>query len=80
MAAEALQNGSALEKMRQLIEGQGGDPRVMEDRSLFPRPACKMEVRAPRTGVVTKLRAKTVGIASQHAGAGRMTKEESRCV
>lgn len=77
MAAEALRNGSALEKMRQLIEGQGGDPRVIEDRSLFPRPACKMEVRAPRTGVVTKLRAKTVGIASQHAGAGRMTKEES---
>lgn len=77
MAAETLRNGSALEKMRHLIEGQGGDPRVIEDSSLFPQPACRIKVRASRNGVVAKLRAKNVGIASQHAGAGRMTKEDS---
>lgn len=76
-ANRAIRDGSALEKLRLLIEGQGGDPGVIEDTGRFARPAFSAEVLCPHKGVVAKLHAKTVGIASQHAGAGRMTKEDS---
>lgn len=76
LAKESLQKGTALEKMRLFIEGQGGDPKILEDASLFPQHAYAIEAVSPDAGFVQKLRARQVGIASQHAGAGRATKED----
>lgn len=76
MAIESLKTGAALEKMRLFIQGQGGDAAVLEDHSLFPQHTFAIEVVSPATGFVEKLNAKKVGIASQHAGAGRATKAD----
>lgn len=77
MAKEVLANGKALEKMKEFIEGQGGDPRVIEDYSLFPTPTHFKEVRGPaRDGFVIEISAEQIGLASQHSGAGRATKNE----
>lgn len=77
MAKNSLEQGKALEKMRLFVKGQGGDPAIIEDYSLFPQHSVCREVKSPASGFVTKLGAKQTGLASQHAGAGRAAKEDS---
>jgi pyrimidine-nucleoside phosphorylase len=75
-AKQALDDGSALEKLTQFIEGQGGDPNVITDYSLFPNPTHSVEIHAKADGYIASLEAKVIGLASQHSGAGRVTKED----
>ena len=75
-AKEALRSGRALEKLAQFIEGQGGDPAVVEDYSLFPQPTTYQKVLAQESGYVTEIQARSIGLASQHSGAGREKKED----
>ena len=77
MASHALKSGKALEKLKIFIEGQGGDSRVIDDYSLFPQNTISMDVIAMEDGYVSEIKAKAIGLASQHSGAGRGTKEES---
>lgn len=77
MAKSALVNGEALGKMRAFIEGQGGNPKVIDDYSLFPTPSHFIEIKGPSMdGFVTEISAEQIGIASQHSGAGRASKGE----
>lgn len=75
-AQQALESGAALEKLRAFIAGQGGDAAVIDDYSLFKGHLFEMGVASPESGFVTQLKAKQVGLASQHAGAGRASKED----
>ncbi|QIB69827.1 pyrimidine-nucleoside phosphorylase [Aminipila butyrica] len=77
MAKAALDSGAALEKLRQFVEAQGGNAAVIEDYSLFPQHTCQRELRSSQDGFVGKIAAKAIGLASQHAGAGRATKEDT---
>lgn len=76
MAKEALVSGAGLDKMRLFIDGQGGNAKVIDDYGLFGSAEFKMEVTAEKSGFISKLHAKQVGMASQHAGAGRASKED----
>ena len=76
MALETLDGGAALEKFRQFVTNQGGDPNIIEDDSLLGEAAFAVEVRAEEEGFVTGLDAMQIGLASQHAGAGREKKED----
>ena len=76
MAKSALHNGKGLEKLCQFIAAQGGNPHVTEDYSLFPQPSIKMSLLAERTGYIGRIEARRIGLASQHTGAGRATKED----
>lgn len=76
MAKEVLDNGKALEKLRLFIEGQGGDSKVVENYSLFPQFKEKIDVLAKSDGYVWSIEARSIGLASQHSGAGRATKED----
>ena len=76
MAKEALNSGAGLEKMKHFIEGQGGDAGVIDDYSLFGSAAYEEPVFADKNGYICRLHAKQVGLASQHAGAGRASKED----
>ena len=67
----ALRSGRGLEKFRQIIAAQGGDPRVIDDPSLLPLADRDAVVRATRTGVVTAIDAGCVGRAAVVLGAGR---------
>jgi len=64
--AEALADGRALDKFREMIRAQGGDP----DQSLPASPLLGV-VPAPRDGIVRRLDAYAVGMASWRLGAGR---------
>lgn len=76
MAEKALKSGEALAKMAEFIEGQGGDPKVIEDYSLFPQAKYKKDiVYTGKKVYISSIAAKNIGLASQHTGAGRATKE-----
>ena len=76
MAAEALASGKGLEQFRKFAAAQGGDPTVVDDYTLFPQAAHHLELLAETDGYVQKIAARTIGLASQHTGAGRATKED----
>ena len=67
----ALASGAGLEKFRQIIEEQGGDPRVVDDYNRLPAPSTREVWRAPRSGVVARLDAELIGRAAVVLGAGR---------
>lgn len=73
---EKLENGQALEKFRQMVAAQGGDPRVADDPGLLPQPVHSLDVTSDRTGWVNGLDAMRVGQASGILGAGRRRKED----
>ena len=70
--AKALTDGRAMDKFREMIRAQGGDP----DKPLPPSPVLGT-VDAARDGVVTRLDAYQVGMASWKLGAGRSRPGES---
>jgi pyrimidine-nucleoside phosphorylase len=67
----AIDSGAGLERFRQIVEHQGGDPRVIDDYSRLPAAPERHVVKAPRAGFVSKLDAELVGRASVVLGAGR---------
>jgi thymidine phosphorylase len=67
----ALRSGSALEKFRQIVAQQGGDPRVVDDPSHLPAAPQQIVVRATRGGFVADIHAEQVGRAAMLLGAGR---------
>ncbi len=76
MARQAIEDGSGLEKFRDLVRGQGGDPGITEDYSLLPQAGICMALRAEQEGYVEEIDAMMTGLASQHSGAGREKKED----
>ncbi|MCI8609050.1 MAG: pyrimidine-nucleoside phosphorylase [Firmicutes bacterium] len=76
MAEEALKDGRGLKKFREFVKAQGGNPSVIDDASLFPAATVKNQLLAEQDGYINRLEAKGIGLASQHTGAGRATKEE----
>ena len=74
---ETIENGSALKKLAQMVEAQGGDSRAVYDPSLLPEAPVKREVPAEQSGFVRHIQAERVGLVSMHLGGGRATKEDS---
>jgi pyrimidine-nucleoside phosphorylase len=66
-----LESGAALEKFRQVVENQGGDPRILDDRTLLPHTPASETVTASRAGFVSTMHADLIGRASMLLGAGR---------
>ncbi len=77
VAKAALESGAALKKIEEFICAQGGNPAVINDYSLLPQPSVKMELVAAKAGYVSRIEARRIGLASQHTGAGRATKEDT---
>lgn len=76
MARQALKDGRALEKFRSFVQGQGGNPDVIDNYNLFPAHKIIIEVISPETGFVSEVQAKKIGLASQRTGAGRAKKDD----
>jgi pyrimidine-nucleoside phosphorylase len=70
---DALSSGAGLRKFQEVIELQGGDPRVCDDLSRLPAARERVEVHAPREGRVRKIACRAVGRAGMLLGAGRET-------
>ena len=67
----AIASGAGLERFRQIIEGQGGDPFVVDDYARCPAAPNRHRVTADRGGFLAEVDAGLVGRASVSLGAGR---------
>lgn len=76
MAKDAVQSGKALNCFMNFIEAQGGNPNIVEDFTLLPSATFSIDLKAEQDGYVRSLDAMTIGLASQHTGAGRQCKED----
>ncbi|MBI3896636.1 MAG: thymidine phosphorylase [Acidobacteria bacterium] len=68
---QLLNDGSALQKFRQLIEAQGGNPQIMESFELLPNASAEFVISSPRAGYVSRISADDIGQAVMLLGAGR---------
>ena len=75
MLQNAIDDGSALKKLADLVSAQHGDSRAVYDTSLLPDARLKLEVPCERSGYVSHIQAEQVGLVSMHLGGGRATKE-----
>ncbi len=76
LAANALTNGSALEKFHVLVQAQGGDIRVIDDLALLPKAACIQTVKAEQGGWIAGIHARDIGETVISLGGGRATKTD----
>ena len=74
---QLIGSGAAVAKMREVIEAQSGDPRVVDDYALLPGAANQQAVSATVAGYVQKIDAEAVGHASMLLGAGRARLESA---
>ncbi|NMO97943.1 pyrimidine-nucleoside phosphorylase [Paenibacillus lemnae] len=72
---EVIANGKALEKFKEFIANQGGDPSVVDHPEKLPQAKFKIELPARKSGKVAELVADEIGTAAMLLGAGRATKE-----
>lgn len=75
MLREVIRNGKALEKFKEFIQNQGGDPSVVDHPDRLPKAQYLIELPAQQDGVVAELVADEIGTAAMLLGAGRATKE-----
>ncbi len=74
MAKDAIDDGSALNKLCEMISAQGGNAGVVDDFSLFKQPKHTVEISSEREGYIEHTDAEKIGLASVILGAGREKK------
>ena len=72
-----IASGQALDKFRQMVELQGGDPRAIDDPKKLPLAEHTMKVSSPKSGYLASLQCEQVGTACVILGGGRERKEDS---
>jgi len=68
---EAVARGKALEKLQEIIIAQGGEPKVLEDYSLFASSPVIYPIIAKQSGWVHKIDCRAIGYALVQIKAGR---------
>lgn len=72
---QALDSGAALERLRLMVDAQGGDSRVIDDESILAIGQFTYDVIAPQDGYIIHMNTEQCGIASVMLGAGRTVKD-----
>jgi pyrimidine-nucleoside phosphorylase len=74
---DLISSGKALEKFRQMVELQGGDPRAIDDTGRLPRAPHTTTIANAKAGFVASVQCEQVGTACVILGGGRERKEDS---
>ena len=77
LAQQALDSGTAFEKLIALVEAQGGDVSYVHDLNLLPKANYIEEVPAPKSGYLKVVHAREVGETAVDLGAGRASKKDA---
>jgi pyrimidine-nucleoside phosphorylase len=76
LATAACEDGRALEKFRQLVAAQGGDPGLVDAPEKLAKAAFVEEITAERSGYIAGIDARAIGWSCVRLGGGRLTKED----
>jgi pyrimidine-nucleoside phosphorylase len=72
---EVIASGKALLKFQEIIEAQGGDPRIVDNPALLPQAAQEYRITADRDGIIAGMNSARIGLSGVILGAGRQTVE-----
>ena len=75
MLLKAIEDGSALKKLSEMVAAQGGRAEDVYDTSALPQAKIVIEAKADAEGYVNHIEAEKVGLLCMHLGGGRETKE-----
>ncbi len=75
MLLQAISDGSALKKLAEFVEAQGGNKEAVYDTSLLPTAPIQEEILSPWEGYVSHIACDEIGICSLLLGGGRETKD-----
>ena len=74
---EVISNGKALETLSHMIAFQGGNPKIIDDYSLFDTPKYSYDVKSKVSGYIHNINSEEIGKISLELGAGRHKKSDS---
>lgn len=77
MLLKVIEDGSALKKLREFIESQGGNGNQVDNTELLPKAKYIVEVKSEVDGYVSKIDSERIGLIAMELGAGRATKEDT---
>ena len=76
-AERLIASGKALDKFRQMVTLQGGDPYALDHPDQLPHAKSKQEVFSPKDGYIKSMDCEAVGTACVILGGGREKKEDA---
>ncbi|PJF43906.1 MAG: thymidine phosphorylase [Phototrophicales bacterium] len=74
IAQQAITDGTAFNKFREMVRLQGGDPNQIDDPTLLPQARLQDTIAAPKSGYIAKIDARQIGRAVVDLGGGREKK------
>lgn len=72
-----IESGEAVEKLKELIRIQGGNPKVVDNPNLLPQAGTHIEIKSSTAGYVNSIDAEDIGVSAMLLGAGRKTRDDS---
>lgn len=76
LSRKAVTSGAALEKFKEVIEAQGGNPRVCDDPKLLPQAGKQQVFTATQSGFITGIETDEIGRIVMDWGGGRRRLED----
>ena len=76
LAEAQLVSGAALEKLCEIVQGQGGSSEYLLHPDQAPEAAVQWEIRTPVSGYVQSIDAEAIGLAAMRLGAGRAAQDD----
>ncbi len=73
----AIFSGKALEKFKEIIIAQNGDPRIIDTYDFLPKAKKILEIKSVKSGYIKKINTEAIGIGATLLGAGRLKKEDN---
>ncbi len=77
ISAQLISSGKALERFRQMVELQGGDPGAIDNPHKLPKARHAMTVSIEESGYIASMQCEQIGTACVILGGGRERKEDS---
>ncbi|MBQ8765734.1 MAG: thymidine phosphorylase [Clostridia bacterium] len=76
-AENALLDGSALNKLKELVSAQGGNAEMIDDTDLLPNCKNSLEIKSEQDGYIQSIDSRIVGESAVLLGAGREKKTDT---
>lgn len=73
---ENIENGKGYEKLKEMVQKQGGDISYLEDTAKFEKAQYISTVISQKEGIVKEINAEEIGKLACYLGAGRVSKED----
>lgn len=77
MLEDAINSGKAFEKLKKMVECQGGNVKQIEDPDLLPQAKFKTQMKSQKEGYIDNIHSMNLGILSMKLGGGREKKEDN---